>query len=182
MVVDFDDFREHENRFNLLERLREINPAFRCTLFAIPTQGSAAFWASVPDWCELAMHGWSHPHPQECAGWSYERALEALDNRPPGFAEGFKAPGWQMSDGTYYALVERGFWLADHWENNHRRPKGIRCHVISMAAARLEDPDHWHGHIDNVCGNGIEETWDALAQRVSEADHFEFVSEVVEPW
>ena len=69
MIFDWDDFSEHNNRLDLLQRLRFHNPAFRCTLFAVPGQGSDAFWESVPEWCELAVHGWDHPSPTECSNW-----------------------------------------------------------------------------------------------------------------
>jgi hypothetical protein len=179
LLVDFDDFCETENRLDLLNLLREANPAFRCTLFAIPAKGSPEFWESVPEWCELAVHGWEHPHPREAADWSYEEAIQVLAARPPRFTEGFKAPGWQVSDDTYRALDDCGWWIADHWENDGRRPEGLRAHVISRAAGAGNDPDHWHGHIGNVCGNGIEETFPEVLRRVREANSFQVMSEVV---
>jgi hypothetical protein len=145
-------------------------------LFAVPGLGSDEFWESVPDWCELAVHGWVHPDPYECAEWSYDRMMTLLDEPILWwFTRGFKAPGWQISDGCYEALLERGWWVADQPYNDDRRPSGLRVH-------RLGDGDHWHGHIQNVCGNGLEETWDELVGRVREAESFELISEVVEPW
>jgi hypothetical protein len=182
VICDWDDFCERDNRLDLLHRLKQANPEFRCTLFAIPSLGTDEFWASVPEWCELAVHGWAHPHPREAEAWTYEQALLVLDRRPARFVQGFKAPGWQMSTGTYLALIERGWWLADHYDNDDRRPRGIRAHVISRTASHGDDPDHWHGHIPNVCGNGIEETFDRLLPRVVDAESFEFVSEAVTPW
>ncbi len=179
MVVDFDDFCEDQHRLDLLHLLREANPGFRCTLFAIPGRGSDEFWNATPEWCELAVHGWMHPDPSEARDWTYERAVEVLDAKPDRFVEGFKAPGWQVSADTYIALRDRGWWLADHYDNAWRIPSGLRRHVITIAAANAADPDHWHGHIPNVCGNGIEETFDTLLSRVVAADSFQFVSEVV---
>ena len=40
MIVDFDDFCEGDHQLDLLQTLREANPLFRCTLFAIPALGS----------------------------------------------------------------------------------------------------------------------------------------------
>jgi len=182
VIVDFDDFTEADNRLDLLGALREANPAFRCTLFSIPALGSDEFWESVPEWCELAVHGWAHPHSREAEAWTYEQALEVLDRRPARFVEGFKAPGWQVSDGTYRALLDRGWWVADHWDNDARRPEGIRAHVISREAGAGTDPEHWHGHIPNVCGNGLEERLEEVLKRVREAESFEWVSEVVASW
>lgn len=182
MLCDFDDFSEQDNRLDLLEQLHDANPAFRCTLFAIPALGSYDFWESVPEWCELAMHGWLHPTPRECEHWTYVDAVRHLDFCPRMFVKGFKAPGWQISDDTYRALKDKGWWVADHWENDHRRPKGIKAHVTRPLAASRLDPDHWHGHVGNVCNNGLEETFPQLLERVKQAESFELVSEVVEPW
>lgn len=175
MIVDFDDFHECNHRLDLLAVLREANPAFRCTLFAIPALGSASFWDSVPDWCELAVHGWGHSTPYECVGWSYDQMYRLMENRPHQFVKGFKAPGWQISDGCYSALSAGGWWLADQHYNDGRRPEGLRVHC-------LDDGDHWHGHIQNVCGNGIEERFPALLSAVRSAETFDLISEIVQPW
>ena len=175
MIVDFDDFREEEHRLDLLHALRDANPGFRCTLFAIPGRGSSRFWESTPDWCELAVHGYLHPTPTEAAVWSREMTKWVLDGVHPRFVQGFKAPGWQISDETLEVLTERGWWVADQPYNDWRRPEGLSVH-------RLGDGDHWHGHIPDVCGNGIAETFDLLLERVAAADTFELISESVVPW
>ena len=182
MVVDFDDFTELDNQLGLLHQLRDTNPAFRCTLFAIPALGTLEFWDSVPDWCELAMHGWLHPTSREAEHWTHEQALEVLLAKPGRFADGFKAPGWQISAGTYEALLELEWWVADHWDNDHRRPRGITAHVISRESGAGTDPQHWHGHIGDVCGNGIARTFQTVQRLVEQADSFEWISEVVAPW
>jgi len=182
VIVDFDDFCEADNRLDLLEKLRVINPAFRCSVFAIPGKGSEDFWRSTPDWIELAVHGWFHPSPHEAESWSLEQAGFVMDHCAELFTHGFKAPGWQISDPTYVAARERGWWIADHWDNDARRPVGQLTHVISREAGAGHDPGHWHGHIPNVCGNGIAERFDELAERVALAGHFELISEAVTPW
>lgn len=182
MIVDFDDFCEQHHRLDLLELLHDARPDFRCTLFAIPAKGSDWFWDGVPDWCELAVHGWAHPHPHEAAEWSREQTLNTLLAAPVRFVDGFKAPGWQISEGAYEAIMELGWWVADHWDNDQRRPDGITAHVITRAAGSGVDPGHWHGHIPDVCGNGIAETFDKLLRRVEEAESFQWVSEAVAPW
>jgi hypothetical protein len=175
VIVDFDDFSEGNHRLDLLQVLKEANPDFRCTLFAVPGLGTNKFWNGVPEWCELAVHGWMHPTPRECEHWSYARMAQAIRHKPARFVEGFKAPGWQISDGCYDALQHAGWWCADHYENNERRPQGLRVHV-------LDTGDHFHGHIQNVCGNGLQERFDELLERVRQAESFELISEVVKPW
>ncbi len=174
MIVDFDDYCEADNRDDLLLLLKEANPKFRCTLFAIPGLGSDAFWARTPEWCELAVHGYLHPTPVEAADWSRGMVELVLDGVHPRFVRGFKAPGWQISQDTY-VLLERGYWVADQPYNDARRPEGLQVH-------RLGDGDHWHGHIPDVCGNGISETFGALLEAVINAQSFETIGASVRPW
>lgn len=172
MICDFDDFHETNHRLDLLHELKRINPAFRCTLFAVPGKGSNEFWESVPRWCELAMHGLRHDTVDECIDWSYYRSDTYLNfMRPPSFVKGFKAPGWQISDGMYQALLHIGYWIADQHLEDGRRPPDLPTYFYE------DGDDRWHGHIQNVCGNGLEERWDELVERVRDADEFFFCSE-----
>ncbi len=175
MVFDWDDYGisdAQDKRFlQRLVTLRTIRHDFRCTLFAIPS--------AVPvfeKWIEFAVHGYRHPNPTECADWTYERAMQAIADKPAGFVNGWKSPGWQISDGSYTALLEAGWWIADQPYNDDRRPPGLRTHLLNVG------PDHWHGHVQNVCGNGLEETWDEVVALVKAAPSFEFMSEAVRPW
>jgi hypothetical protein len=177
VIFDVDDLHEGHDRMDLLLQLKEANPAFRLTAFAPPALGTDAYWESLPDWVELAVHGYHHggpgcPDALEAANWTYERACEVLDAKPVRFVNGFKAPGWQISDGTYQALAERGWWVADQHYNDHRRPVELRVHCEG-------DGNHSHHHVQNVCGNGLQETYTHLLARVREAERFQFVSEAV---
>lgn len=175
MICDWDDFEESNHRLDLLYKLKEANPLFKCTLFAVPGNSDVGFWNRVPKWCELAMHGWHHPHPREAEDWTYEEACAVLKATPSQFVRGWKSPGWQISEGTYRACVDHGFWVADQPYNDGRRPEGLLVH-------RLGDGHHLHGHIQDIGSNGLVESWDDTLRRVTEATSFELVSEVVEPW
>lgn len=175
MVFDWDDHHQGNDALPRLRQLRALRPDFRCTLFAVPGLGSPDFWANTPSWVELAVHGWEHPDPHECTDWTAFRMWKAILNRPFPFVQGFKAPGWQISDGCYEALAGAQWWVADHPENDARRPEGIRAHVVG-------GPDHWHGHVQDVCGNGLAETWDHVVSLVVAAPSFELVSEAAAPW
>ena len=174
MVFDWDDFHEHNHKYERLWALKELRADFRCTMFAVPGLGSEEFWAAVPDWIELAVHGWMHPDPYECAVWSYGRMGALLDEPVVErfFVEGFKAPGWQISDDCYQVLRDRGWWVADQHLEDHRRPAGLHAYFY--------EDGHWHGHIQDVCGNGLEETWAQVVDLVRHAPSFEFASEVAE--
>lgn len=169
MTFDWDDHHAGNNAMPWMERLKEINPAFKATLFAVPGLGDPWFWEDHPDWIELAVHGWLHPDPFECAEWTKERTLQALDSAPDPFVDGWKSPGWQISDATYEALLERGWWVADQHLEDGRRPAGLRTYFY--------EDGNWHGHVQNVCGNGLEETWDEVVAKVRDTETFLFASE-----
>lgn len=177
MIFDWDDFHESNHQYELLLQLKDLRPDFKCTMFAVPALGSPGFWEEVPSWIELAVHGWAHGSVYECAHWSHDRMETLLDNPiiQEFFVEGFKAPGWQISDDCYRVLMERGWWVGDHWDNNDRRPKYLLTHVVG-------GENHWHGHVQDVCGNGLEETFSTVCGLVRDTDTFEFVSEAVTPW
>jgi hypothetical protein len=171
MIFDWDDFYESNARMDLLQELKDQRSDFRCTVFAVPGLGSAEFWESVPDWIELAVHGWVHPHPRESENWTYEEMDYFMSMVPPQFVQGFKAPGWQISDGSYQWLLDHGWWVADQAYNDTRRPAGLRVYKLQG--------DSWHGHIQDVCGNGLEETFREVKGLVMEASEFKFVSEAL---
>lgn len=182
MIVDFDDFHHTQHRLDLLHELRDINPAFKVTVFAVPgIYPDESFWDDLPEWIECALHGWTHGGPDcndahEAANWDYERANLVMDCAPKRFVRGFKAPGWQISDATYQALLDRGWWVADQHLEDGRRPKGLRTYFYE------DGVDRWHGHVQNVCGNGLQETWDQVCAKVAAATEFRFCSEALVEW
>lgn len=171
LTFDFDDFCEDNHKLPRLWELKHRNPLFRCTVFAVPGRGSDGFWEKVPRWIELAVHGWTHPTPYECAEWTEERMADLLDSEVVRrhFVNGFKAPGWQISDACYRVLGDRGWWVADQHLEDGRRPEVLRTYFYEDGG--------WHGHIQDVCGNGIEETWDELVSAVERITEFRFASE-----
>ncbi len=181
MIFDLDDLctdADSGAALGLLYQLKAMRPDFKATLFAIPGRCLPILFDTMADWLELAVHGWMHPDPHECQDWSRERMLRLMDEFvvKDWFVQGFKAPGWQISDGCYEALLERDWWVADQPYNDARRPLGLRCHLLGS-------PDHWHGHVNGVgVDNGIRDTWGEVQELVREAESFEFMSEVVAPW
>jgi hypothetical protein len=182
LIFDTDDLWEGHDRMDLLYKLRAANPLFRMTAFAVPSRCSDAYIDSLPDWIEVVPHGWDHGDPPVDGGewrdWSYDQMLDLIDeieDRSPRWARGAKAPGWVISDGCLRALADCGWWVADQRYNDDRRPAGLRVHCEG-------EGEHVHTHVQNVCGNGLEETFPALLARVRRATSFELVSEVVRPW
>ena len=137
----------------------------------MPGKGSYEFWDSIPDWLELAVHGWLHPSPYECQDWSADYLNAVLDEDviQRFFVDGFKAPGWQISDGCYEALLGRGWWVADQHLEDERRPAGLPTYFY--------EDGNWHGHIQDWGSNGIDETWPELSEAVRNCENFELASE-----
>jgi hypothetical protein len=173
MTFDFDDFTDDNNRMDLFEKLRDLNPDFKCTVFAIPALCSEDFLLSLPPWLEIAVHGWAHSTTRECLAWS-QGDIDNLFCNPKVrtcFRRVFKAPGWQISDSCYIWCLNRGIVVADQDYNKTRWPLGLHTYTYEGHS------DRWHGHIQNVCGNGLEETYDTVAKLVEDGTEFEFVSE-----
>lgn len=152
-------------------KLKELNPEFKVTLFSVPALGSERFWRSHPEWVEIAWHGWLHPTPLECAAWTRADMERYLDEPILRWrtTDGWKAPGWQISDDSYEVLLERGWWVADQHLEDGRRPSGLRVYFY--------EDGNWHGHVQDVCGNGIRETWGRLCEKVRNETEFRFASQ-----
>jgi len=166
LIIDFDDFSDDNNRLDLLNELKCLNSKFKCTIFAIPSKTSI----DIPDWIEVGVHGWSHHSNYECSEWSYSECLEVLNTVGDRYSKLFKAPGWQISDGCYSALKEKDYIVADKEYNRSRRPKGLKTYELGN--------NSWHGHIQNVCGNGLEERFEELKDIVRSTSEFKFISEL----
>lgn len=190
IVVDFDDWSyEHDCREEL-EKLKAINPKFKCTLFTIPAKTTVdmLLWASKNDyWVEIAQHGWDHHDNYECEKWTYEECLGRLHDGILLGAKGFKAPGWQISTDCYYALKDYGYWVSDQSYNDDRRPEDIPTYLLKadgtfrIKVGLLEAyVDSYHGHTwDCNCDNGIYEDWNNISQLIKEHDEFKFISEAL---
>jgi hypothetical protein len=170
---------EGHDRLDLLTMLHDRNPAFRATAFCVQGRGSEAYFNSLPDWLHLAAHGDTHPHPREAENWSYEHAADILAMTPDRLRGGFKSPGWQVSAGTYEAVRELGWWIADHPENDHKRLAGIRTHVLGTGDAT---GPHVHSHVDDVCNNGLSECLEEYLRLVGEATEFSLIADHAVPW
>lgn len=152
-IVDFDDFCSVNSRLKILESIKKEVPSFKVNLFTIPGLCSEEFLFLVKnvDWIDMIPHGWLHPTPRECENWTYEEGKEYMHKIAPlNLTKGFKAPGWQISDGMYQALLEEGYWVADQAYNNDRRPKELKAYI-------LDSGNKIHGHIGHMGGHNTNE-------------------------
>ena len=171
MTFDWDDFADDNHGLWKLEALKKLRPDFRCTLFAIPGKCSENFIQGLPDWIELAVHGWMHHSVYECLDWSAEYLGHILDEQiiQRYFVRGFKAPGWQISDGCYEELLRRGWWVADQHLEDGRRPPDLPVYFY--------EDGNYHGHIQDWGSNGLEEDWATVVEAVTNATEFTFASD-----
>lgn len=179
IYVDLDDFCEDNTSLKLLEDIKRDIPGFRVTLFTIVGRSSKGFIDRINDdydWIRMVPHGWEHRTSRECEHWSYDQSLDYLwmvTNNYPKLKPGFKAPGWQISDGMYCALAEMKFWVADQLYNNKRRPAGLPVYL-------LDSPDKIHGHIGHLGGFNANELSLILPQIMTVKDReFGFIEDAI---
>jgi hypothetical protein len=182
VIFDTDDLYEGHDNMALLLELKAANAAFRLSAFAPVGLCSDDYIESLPDWIEVIPHGYAHGDPPTDGGemrdWDYDRMCDLIhfvENASPRWQRGVKAPGWIISAGCYQALADHSWFLADQTYNDARRPLGLRVHCEGQG-------DHVHTHVQDVCGNGLRETFPYLLERVRTAESFELISEVVVPW
>jgi hypothetical protein len=201
LVIDIDDMganhiisdmcQAHDCR-DKLDEFHYANPNFKATLFTIPAELTyeLAEWCKANNqWIELAVHGITHSSNYECEKMTYEEFDEQIQPLlgmiEDYFVKGFKAPGWQISDGVYRWLVEHDWWVADQSYNDNRRPN-IPAYVNDngkfTAWQRVGNPvevDGLHYHTWDCVGNGVYELSDQIKQDINDETEFKFVSEVL---
>lgn len=214
MVFDSDDFgcshqispqcMSYDCR-DMLFSFKATNPKFKATLFAIPGEMTAELtaWCQLnQDWIELAVHGLFHQTNYECAEMSYDDfdffMGEFKDMFDTCFVKGFKAPGWQISDGIYKWLKGHNYWVADQGYNDKRRPLDLSAYInndgkfsahkiISIGkegkdVIKFEKSgtlDAIHTHTWNCVGNGVYELQDEINKKIKDVKEFKFISEVL---
>lgn len=207
ILFDLDDYCDDERSdqdFLRLEGLVAEIPRLKVTLFTIPGRCSPRWVEKQKEipWIELAIHGWHHKSNYECASWTKADCKAALRAaREMGLTtRGFKAPGWQISDGCYQALLEEGYWIADQHYNDARRPGGLKAYCLETsgqaAISKLTGEANGfrqyvcvgfatqlHGHLGNLNGrneNALEIIAPQILAAAEQDTDFRFISEVME--
>lgn len=160
-ILDFDDLMDDNDPLDTLTVLKERDPGFKVTLFAIPTRCSKGLlekYAARRDWIQLGIHGWRHSR-HECLAWTSEETVEKVSlarETYPGFSDIFKAPNWEMCDEVYEGLKTCGIAVADHIRNIEILPTRMP-HYIYNVRLRKDRFNRLHGHIQNWNGTGLTE-------------------------
>lgn len=190
IIFDLDDQSDQYNALPKLLELKELLPNLKVNLFTIPNKTSQALLEELKshDWIRLIPHGINHDTNYEFSQYTENEAIELLYNLPRRYYDrGFKAPGWQISEGVMKALRDLDMWLATEWSdgrlngdiNGPYRPAVIPNLRYYSLHELPEDIQSIHGHTWNTCGNGIEEIWDQLIALPKESE-FMFIDDYIE--
>lgn len=164
-VFDMDDYTGEQWQQDLLTALRYKVPGLKVTLFAVLgvcDAGELAELAQQPG-VEVAAHGWQHKTSKECAQWGLresEAYVQKLCHFP--YIKGFKAPGWQGTPVLYKTLAAAGYWIADMSQYEKRHSADGQVYRFDCVCGACKACEHYrvHGHLPDVCGNGLAQCWD----------------------
>jgi len=156
VFLDFDDFSEDNNRLDYLWMLKNEYSNFKVNLFAIPEKCGGKFLDYIHNlsWIQLCIHGWFHKNNEEVGPEHLE-----ICTRDLGFAKIYRAPHWQLSETMYKRLKEMGFKIMLHPDDSR---EGIKYNWNIKDSPPNFDRIYAHGHIQDVCGNGIVESFGNL--------------------
>jgi hypothetical protein len=166
-----------------LKRLKERDPGFKVTLFAIPTRCSDGLlqrYDKERDWIQLGVHGWRHAR-HECLAWTSEETVEKLalaEHIYPEFVPVFKAPNWEICDEVYEGCKLRGFAVADHIRNIVIMPADMP-HYVYNVRLRNDRYQRLHGHIQPFMNTGLAEAYDSTWSKIKVGTPYLFVSDVI---
>lgn len=154
-ILDFDDFSEQNNRLDWFWMLKNEFPYFKVNLFAIPANFHSSFCAYVKtlNWINICVHGFYHKHNEEVSKKTLEKDLQ------PWFAPIYRAPFWQLSNKMYNRLKKLGYKIMLH--PNDKRD-GIKYNWNIKDSPPFLNHLHGHGHIQDVCGNGLVEAFENI--------------------
>ena len=164
VVMDFDDLADGNDRLDVLLRLKNRDPGFKVTLFAIPSRMGGDLlrrYDEEKEWIQLGIHGYRHSR-HECLSWTSEETEEKVAlarSIYPGFAPIFKAPNWEICDEVYLGLLKSGIAVADHLRNIPIMPPNMP-HYFYNIKLRGDTYRRMHGHIQNGFRDGLEEEYE----------------------
>lgn len=194
VILEFDDFGPVNHHLDLLEKIKEHYPEFKVTLFTVPwdIRFGGNLKSSAPitlpkfrpfveainkcDWMEIALHGLTHA-PSEFAELSHDAALKRIvigmkmfeNVGIKQFVKIFKAPQWELSEEGKKAALSMGFKVVEdgyyNWNLANDAPN-----------SDAKEPYIMHGHIQDVCENGLAETMHRILKLPTDTS-FEFLSE-----
>jgi hypothetical protein len=195
VALEADDFNPVNHRLDVLRKLRDRYDDFKITMFTVPwdiryetEKGGAPItderfteWVNIvrhgvdDGWLEIAVHGLTHA-PREFEGMEKKQADARItfaekflkDAKIP-FVKIFKAPQWLLSEEAKKAVEDRGYKVVEDGYYNWNFKDDFPVELDEVIG---------HGHVQNVCDNGLDEALLRLVQ-IPEEYKFKFISEVL---
>jgi hypothetical protein len=157
VFLDLDDFGESNNRLDWLWMLKKEFPNFKVNLFTIPDQVYGNFCAYIRslNWVQTCIHGFHHEHDEEIS----EKILDWRSEELVLFAKVYRAPYWQLSDKMYERLRKLDYKIMLHPDDPR---EGIKFNWNIKDSPPPLDILYAHGHIQDVCENGLVESFGNL--------------------
>jgi len=127
VIVELDDLWHWNQIPKLILPLKEINPEFRATVFAVPNKlGPLGKAKDDYSFLSFGIHGFEHTH-FECLEWAQPKA-EALIQRAldMGYDPVFKAPNHGLTDEVADACAKLGVALVHNKNNTLKRVEGLK--------------------------------------------------------
>ena len=193
VIFESDDFQNSwsRNGLNFLYYWKAKYPNFKVTLFTIPDKTTNEFLSMLPEWMEIAVHGFTHESNFECFGWDYDKTKVLMERtlKDPTYVRMFKSPGWTITPGgpndlggcgyaaapedpinkdpqaVYKALGDLQFTIVDRHYNKAARPDGVPIICIDCNDLIV------HSH-----------TWPMMTPNENERNGFEQVEMRGVPW
>jgi hypothetical protein len=202
ITLDLDDFSIENTNLYYLEKLREIYPRIKISMFYIPAdmeyfnrldnaqkeQSKNMIRIAVAEgWIELIPHGVTHLPSEfkkatyedmQLAMKAYEEHFKVIDCP---YIKGFKAPYWEMSKDAIRCLDDNGWFLATDL-NQPQSPKAKINYVYNWDIADSFPKDKEvvkaHGHINLPSKNNLVACMKNLSH-IPPDYTWEFVSSIV---
>lgn len=183
LILEFDDLnpKKEVNCIDQIDYLVKLFPNIKLTFF------TTALYERVPlfsdqKWCHrimthiangnvrLAVHGLYHTQEEfkhkswEDAMLSLKMAEDVFEIARLPFIKVFRGPHWGINEATYTALMNLDYEAVyTHEDYKNLIPKFSIKSIIYNWNLKDEDCTEQnliigHGHTQNVCGNGIEES------------------------
>jgi hypothetical protein len=209
IVFEFDDLNPHPevDCLPIIKQLVDRYPSIKLTFFT-PAAYKDCYLISNPSWCDeirkliesnnicLTVHGLTH-YQEEFKFLSFEEANHRLAIAEKLFKEAelpffkiFRGPHWGINEATYKALISRGY--SSCWNHESYRSLAEKFPEMRTIYYSWNLKDNFeesgqenseliiaHGHTLNVCGNGIEESFNRICEMIDQYQpEFLFASEV----
>jgi hypothetical protein len=209
LILEFDDFnpKAEVNCIGEIQELVYTFPQIKLTMFTSALYERRALF-SDPEWCKavnkliesnnlkLAIHGLYHT-PEEFKHKTKDDALLSITVAESvfkvaglPFIKVFRGPHWGINEATYEALIDLKY-KAVYTHEDYRSLADKFPQIKSVFYNwNLKDNEctAWngieplvigHGHTHNVCGNGIQESFDRISTFIQRyGPEFAFADEV----